>query len=109
MTINFYTRDKLGDSSHVKLTVTSKKSNVLSIDVFCDFWSIVAPLYPSKENFCSKVGYGSFLNGIETHGVIFDNRFNETEIKVLEKQFLKSKFVFELDPYKHTLVNLHIR
>ena len=112
MTIYFYKTGDLNGSNYVKIPLRSNAIlNIENINKFCFLWSILAKLYPCKNNHTNRVSnYKQYLNELNIQGFDFSNGFKCTDVHrfneliTLSVNIFEKKFHQDQNKWSHKLI-----
>ena len=116
MTIYFYKTTEMNGSNYVKIPLRSNAIlNVENNDKYCFVWSVLAWLYPCKNNHPNRVSnykkyfdklniqYFDFTNGFKCNDVHKFNKLNKISVNIFELVFYQDH-----NQWKHKLIPIEI-
>ena len=113
MTISYYNTGNMDGSSYVKIPIRSSAIlNIKNYDNYCFIWSILASLYPCKNNSNIVSSYRKYFDKLNIEGFDFSNGFKCSDMYRLEKLNNLSINIYELGfnqhNHKHKLIPIKI-
>ena len=116
MTIYFYETNEMNGSNYVKIPLRSNAIlNIENNDKYCLLWSILASLYPCKNNHPNRFSnYRQYFNELIIQDFDFTNGFRCCDVHKFNELNKLSVNIFELNFYqdqnqwKHKLIPIEV-
>ena len=116
MTIYFYRTNEMNDSNYIKVPLRSNAIlNYENNDKYCFIWSVLASLYPCKNNHPNRVSnYRQYFNELNIQDFDFTDGFKCSNVHIFNELNNLSVNIFELvfyqeqNQWKHKLIPIEI-